>query len=663
MPMYPIQPSFAAGELADALTARVDLSKYSVGAKTMRNFIAHPHGGASNRPGTEFIAETKTHSKKSRLIPFLFSTQQAYVLEFGNLYLRVYKDGGQIVSGATPVEVVTPYLEADISAVKFTQSADVLYLCHPSHPPKTLSRSSHTSWTLADFAFKNGPYRQANNTDTTITPSATTGTITLTASTGIFQAGHVGAFWRIGHDVSGTYKEGYVKITAFTSATAVSATVQADLGAVSATKQWAEGAWSAVRGWPSCVVFYQDRLVFANSPSDPQTVWLSRTGDYTNFGRSAPVVDDDGITAPLVSRQVNAIRSMVSLGDIIGLTAGGEWKIGPAGTETIAPTSISARQQGYRGAAVSDPVIVGNRIVYVQEMGSTVRDLGYRLDVDSYTGDDLSVMANHLFRRHEILQIAYQQEPDSVVWCVRDDGVLLGLTYLREQEVFAWHRHDTDGLFESVCTIPGQERDEAWFIVNRTVGGQIRRYVERLSDRLPTSDIKDAFFVDCGLTYDGSPATVISGLDHLEGKTVAILADGNVIKPQAVFGGEVTLSPAASKVHIGLPYTSDLETLNIELNPGDGTVQGRKKRIAAVLLRLLETRGAMVGPSFDKLNELKMRATEGWGEPIDMFTGDKKINISAGWSTEGRVCIRMAEPLPITVLAVVPQVDFVAQGV
>lgn len=747
-----IQPSFAAGELSPALWARIDLQKYGVGARRLRNFLVHPHGGASNRPGTYFIAAAKYNNKKCRLIPFEFSTVQTYVLEFGDKYLRFYAEGGQIVSGtpAVPYEIATPFAEADLFEISYTQSADVLYLTHPYYPPYKLSRLGHTSWTLTAMPYTGGPFMPENSTDITITPSAKTGTITLTASSALFQPAHVGSLWKLTHyveessisgsftadgssatvttkgswqfvthgtwtatmkiqrsfdngttwldirsfvgkddrnvDVTGeeneedvlyritctgfasgtaTYefharekiRDGVVKITARASTVSATAAVQRRLGGTAATKLWAEGAWSSHRGYPRTCMFFQERLVIASTLDEPQTVWMSQVADYENFWAGREALDTDAITATIAARQVNAIRAVVPMGDLLVMTSGGEWKIA-AGEQPVTPSSLTVTVQGYRGISTLKPIVAGNNILFIQDKGNSVIDFGYSLEADGYDGKDRSILAAHLFSGHTLTDWDYQQVPWSIAWAVRDDGVLLGFTYLKEHDVWAWHTHDTGGgAFESVCSISASGRDDVYALVRRTIGGQTVRYVEQMMPRI-TAPLENMFYVDSGLSYEGAPVSSLSGIEHLEGETVAILADGHVHPRRVVTGGAVFLEHQASVVHIGLPIEADIETLNIELETPEGTVQGKKKRISSVVLRLENSRGGWVGPDSSRLAEMKPNHPPLWGDPKGLLTGDEKIIMRSGWDTGGRVWIRQSDPLPLTVLAVIPEVTY-----
>ncbi len=504
--------------------------------------------------------------------------------------------------------------------------------------------------------------------------------------------------------------------------------------------KWAFEAWGGNQGYPASVAFHQQRLCFANTTAQPQTVWMSRTNAYVDFGKSNPIADDDAVNFTIASRQVNAIRHMLTLDKLVLLTSGGEWIVAGAENDTISPSSINIKQQGYRGSSTVPPQVIGNTALYLQDKGSTVRDLGYEFASDSYTGNDLTILSSHLVQGYTIEEWAYQQVPFTCLWCVRDDGVLLSMTYMREQQVIGWHRHDTDGEVESVCVISEGTEDALYIAVKRTIGGVTKRYVERMNTRYIT-DIKNAFFVDSGLSYDGrntgattmtltssgawtygsaatftltasasyfvagdvgseihltadddrilrlaitarTSGTVVtvtinrdvatelrstatthwaharksfSGLSHLEGKTVNVLADGHVAPQALVASGAVALAQAATVVHIGLPIEADFETLDISAPTGE-TIRDKQKIVQAVRLLVEDSRGIFAGRDESNLLEYKQRAQEGYDAPVALLTGVADILIGATWSKEGRVFVRQSDPLPLSILAAIPEV-------
>lgn len=759
MPTPLIQPSFTGGELSPSLHSRVDLSKYSVSLKTCRNFYVQAHGGVSNRPGTQFIAETKTSSKKSRLIPFEFNTEQTYVLEFGDLYMRVFKDGGQVLSGGSAVEITTPFTSAQVDDLQFTQSADVMTICHSSHAPREVARSSHTSWTLTTISFgaslsaPTGVSVSAQNYDATLdnrsheyavtAVDTVTGAESLASSTSSVTNNSLSetrtntTTWSAvtGADRYNVYKK-KGGILAFVGASDTTTFVDDNIDPDTAdTAPTNRTIFNATGTYPSTVSYFQQRLAFAQSDNAPQTVWLSQTGNYHNFNVSTPLRDDDGITFTIAAQQVNEIRHMMPLANLVILTSGGEWLMRSA-DGVLTPVSIVMEPQGYRGANEVPPLLIGNTILYIQSKGSIVRDLSYTLESDSYTGNDLTVLATHLFEGKQVTSWAFAQAPHSVIWAVLSDGSLSALTYMREHEVWGWSRHDTDGTYESVCSVSEGSEDAVYFIVNRTIGGVTKRYVERLHTRV-FSDVADAFFVDSGLSYDGThtgsttmtlsggttwlhgenitltasastfvagdvgnafvltigvetlrckvtaytSGTVVtvqaardvptafrsvatstwskavdelSGLGHLEGKSVSILADGNAEAQLTVASGAITLTNPASKIHVGLPIQSDFETLSVE-HP-KSTIQGKVKSIAKVNLKVKDTRGGRVGPNFERMNEFKQRAYEAYGEPTALRTGDIEVTLPSDWNRLGSVCYRQDDPLPVTILAVIPEI-------
>jgi len=760
MPTSSIQPSFTGGELAPSLHARVDLAKYAVGLKTCRNFVVQAHGGVSNRSGTKFICETKDSTKTTRLIPFEFNTEQTYVLEFGDLIMRVIKDGGQVLSSGSPVEITTPYAHTDLANLKFTQSADVMTICHPSHPPKELKRTSHIAWTITSISFGTsmtapiGLAVSRQNYDATVDDTSysyvvsavdtTTGAesvqsaassvtnnalSTTTTNTVTWSAASGANSYNIYKLTGGVY--GFVGRS--TTTTFIDNNIKPDSTDSPPTDRT---IFNTSSDYPATVTYHQQRLAFAQSNNDPQKVWMSQIGNYHNFNVSEPLRDDDGVTFTIASSQVNEIRHLVALSDLIVLTSGGEWLMVSSEGGVVTPSSISLKPQGYRGISEVPPLVIGNTIIYVQSKGSIIRDLAYALDSDSYTGNDLTVLSNHLFEGKSIREWSFAQAPSSIVWAVLDDGTLAALTYLREHEVWGWSRHDTDGTFESVCSIAEGGEDATYFVVKRTINGNTKRYIERLQTRV-IADVKDAFFVDSGLSYDGThtgttsmtlsggstwahtenltltasastfsssdvgntivitigsatlvctinaytSATVVtvnagrdvptafravastvwakgvdelSGLSHLEAKTVSILADGNVHAQQVVSSGAITLGYPATKIHVGLPIQADFQTL--ELEGGRGTIQGKNKTISTVTFRFEKTRGGKIGPTADNLTEFKQRAYENYGDPTALKTGDIRVTIPSKWSNSGSVFFRQDDPLPVTLLAVIPEV-------
>lgn len=669
MKASPIKESFNAGEFSPLMEARVRFDKYPNALKTCLNMVPLVQGGVTARSGTYFVSEVKTSSKKVKLVAFEFSTTQAYVLEFGDLYMRVYKDRGQVESSpGVAYELVTPYAEADLFHLKFTQSADVLYVAHPSYAPRKITRTGHAAWTITAIDFKDGPYLNLNTTTTTITPSATTGAgITLTASANLFASTDVGRLVRIKH--SSTW--GWAKITAYTSATQVTATVYSNFGGTTASLDWRLGVWSATTGYPSCVAFFEDRLFWAGATAAPQRLDGSRTGDYENFAPSeanGTVAADHAVSFTLNSSDVNVIRWLID--DEKGLFAGsvkGEWIVRPStASEALSPTNISAKRPTSNGSANIAPVRTSKAPVYVQRAGRKVRALQYVFELDGFHSPNLTRYADHV-TESGIVDMDFAAEPYPILWAVRADGVLAGLTIENDEEVLGWHRHILGGSFgsgaavvESVACIPTPDgtSEEAWFVVKRTINGSTKRYIEYLKPFWDgTLSQKDAFFVDCGLTYNGAPATAMSGLGHLEGQTVTILADGAAHPDKTVSGGAVTLDRAASVVHIGLGYNKDVETLRLEAGAADGTAQGKTKRIHSVVFRFFETLGVKQGPDVGTLSPIQFRTGS---DPMDsappLYTGDIGESFEGDYDSAARIFVRSYQPFPMTLLALMPQV-------
>jgi hypothetical protein len=781
--------NFRAGEISPRLEGRIDLQKYNEAVKDLSNMIVFPQGGVTRRPGTYYAGTTKDGGQV-RLINFEFSDTQAYVLEFGNLYVRIYKDGGLVTAATTAIsaitkanpavvtsnshgmsngdrvfitgvvgmtevnnreftvagvatntfqlsginssaftaygsagttgeiiEVTTTYTLAQLATINFSQSADVLYLAHLSHAPAKLTRTSHTAWTLGDIDFTDGPYLDENITDTTLYSSANTGSVTVTASASLFASTDVGRLIRfreileIDHDewatatsytanttvrfngnvykqttgntqtsgatppvhldgeetygtVKWTYQHsgtGYVKITAYTNATTVTALVKNDtgflpdraVGSSNATKLWSLGSFSTTTGFPRAIGFYEERLYFASTTTQPQTIFGSVSADFENH--TPGINDDDAINVTIASDKVNVIKHLLPARFLQLLTTSSEFTLsGGAGSEPVTPTNVNVLRETTFGTGDVKPLRAGNSTIIIQKGGEKVKEITFDLDTDGLLGVDLTVLADHL-ARGGLTDMVWQQEPELLLWFVHADGRLIGLTYDRANATIGWHEHSLggDGVVESITAIPSGAEDQVYLTVKRTINSATVRHVVFLKSLYFNDDVEDAFFVDSGLTYDGSAVTAITGLNHLEGVSVTILADGSAHANKTVANGAITLDRSSSKVHIGYGYTSSLETLRMEAGAEDGIAQGKIKRIHGVTARFFQTVGAELGPDNNNLDRLPFRdSSMNMDEAVPLFNGDKEISFPSGYDNDAKIVIRQTQPLPMTILAI-----------
>lgn len=843
-----IQRSFTSGEIAPALQSRSDMTKYTTGLNLCENFIVRPQGGVYSRPGTRFIGELDDSTKRARLIPFQFNTEQTYILVFEEFKVRVIKNGGFVLApgGGSIFELATPYAESELPRLAFTQSADVMTLVHPNHDPRNLNRLADDNWTLtvidytpsnsppaftssvtADVVlitksnpavvttgiahgFSNGqtvlltgvegmtevngnPYNianvtattfQLNGVDSTSFSSYTQSTITnvtqanpatvVSASHGfsngdqvtIFNVGGMtelngntytiagvttGGFYLVGVDSTafnpytsggtaalksglaivnapalaigqgaGSYDKTYSYVITVVDENGVeslpSSKVEITTKSLSVTAgvrlTWVATPGASyyrvykdpsnntdVFGWigdsktnnfddfniapivtdappddrqpftgvgnkPSAVNYYQQRQIFANTFNEPQSVYTTQVANYNSLRTSSPSRADDAVTLTIAGRQVNEIRHIVSLDSLILLTSGGEWIVSEGQDRVLTPSTVGVRVQSYNGSSWVPPVVINSTALYLQEKNARVRDLGYEFSSDKYTGSDLSLMSEHLFEGFSINEMTYADEPYGVLWCVRDDGRLLGLTYQREHQVWGWHQHVTNGNFESVATVGEGLRDAVYLIVQREINGVTKRYVERMEPRGVTTPL-DMFYVDSGLTYNGAPVDTLSGLDHLEGEAVAVLADGVEIIGLVVTGGQITLPDDFSTVHIGLPYTPAIETLDIDTGAQGETLKSKDLSVSKVYLEVEKSRGGWVGPrSTDVQNNIQFGMTEikprydadGY-DTIQPKTYKSEVIIDDHWDKSGGVRIEQRSPLPLAILSVIPEVD------
>ena len=659
----PAFSAFTAGEISPRLEARITLEKYREGLSELTNMVVLPHGGVTRRPGTEFLGEVKNSAVKTRLIPFQFKTSDTYILEFGNQTMRVYRNGLQVLTGADKTitgitqadpgvitsnshgfsngdeifvydiggmvelngrnykvanattntftltdlfgndidttsftaytsggsaeeiyEVATPYAEADLFEINFAQSADVMYLVHPSYAIRTLSRTANNNWTFATASITGSP-----------TPPLNT----------------------------------------------------------------------ATDNYPSVVTFFEQRLVFAATNNNPQTLWFSKNGEYLNF--TLGTADNDALSYKIASNEVNAIRYLSATRVLTIGTSGGEYVLTATSDGPVTPTTTVIRKYSNYGTALAQPVQVADVTLFLQRGGRKVREFRYVGDVNlaGYQAPDMTILAEHI-TVGGLTQFSHQQEPDSVVWALRADGTLLGMTYRREEDVIAWHKHVIGGEFdggqavvESIATLPTDTgEDELYMVVKRTISGATKRYIEQMRRFDFGGTTSGAFFVDSGLRYEGSSTSSLAGLYHLEGETVSVMVNGATHPDEVVATGAINLDFGATVAVAGYPYTSSMQTLRIESGSVDGTSQGKPKRIHAITLRLHETVGIEVGNSAGELDRIPFRdSSMAMDQAVPLFTGDKEIEFPGGYEDDDRIYVRQTQPLPMTVLGLFPRMN------
>lgn len=931
------QLSFTGGEVSPALYGRADLQKFDSSCRTLLNMIVHVEGGASNRPGLEFIDAVHDSSETTRLIRFRFNTEQTYILEFSDFVFRVIKDGAYVlnsavsitaVTQANPVEVTigahslivgqevfvsdvggmteltdgfyrinsvtattitledifgtninssaftaytsggtteaipifdTFWPQADLARLKFTQSADVLTVVHPDHNSiYDITRTDHDVWTVTaedfipgitaptGFSATPGPSSGTIVRDYVVTaidddtgeeslPSTAddaTNDLSVTANLNVCTWTLVtnaskynvycddnasGVFGFVGKASTNNFEDNFIipdytktppetrspvfisesfVITGATQADPCVLTItagdrtpavgdQVDVSEVVGMTELngntyfvkaststtidledKEGTSLDSSGFtaygsagvalvseqdnsPRCVTYHQQRRVYAGPDNRPSTFFTSRIGLFSNMNVSAIVQDDDAITFNVVADDVNEIRDMKSQKDLFLFTSSGVWRIVTGESLVFSADNISAEEQESWGVSNIEALKIGQSFLYVQDGERVVRDLQDTLEANGFSGDELTLLAGHMFEERQIIEWAYARDPDSIIWCVMDDGTVNALTYLRKHQIWAWTHHTTDGLFKSVASIPETTSEYGvYFVVERTIEGttgsaSTMRYVERLHNR-NLFDIKDSFFVDSGLSLD-SPVTIsgatqanpvvitatahgfsdtdlidhsdikgmtelngnrykianktantyeltdtddnnidgtgftvyksagkarkavttVSGLEHLEGEAVSVLADGGTshnpldddLTTKTVSNRSITIANAASRIHVGLPYTSDLETIGVDLTAinGLGGALARIKSNPFVKIRVRDSVGFKVGPSEDELEPYKPDGVLA-NEAQAFLNRVTEKSILPDWNHDGTVFVRQIDPLPLTVLNIMSEV-------
>lgn len=672
------QSSFTRGELSPRLDARTNLEQYSIGLKTAKNAIIHQEGGISNRMGFEFCGEVKYSPKFTRVMKFVFNSEQTYMLEFGDKYIRFIKDGGYIVDGSgNIVEISSPYSDADLPKIKRSQAGDFLTLTHPNYKPMNLIRNSHTSWTLKEVVFKSSVTAptgvKATWTGATSSNTKTYSYLVTAVSDDNEESarseiasttGHREANWltteymtiswnavsgateyNIYRNVNGIY--GYIGTAQGTSFT--DDNIEPDLSSCAPIqKDPFEN-----NNNPSCSCYYQQRKHYANSNEHPQTLWSSQTSAVNNFNVSRPLIATDSVTITMDDKEMNEIRHLIPMKDLIVLTSNSEWKVnGTDGIFEANPAPAAVIQSCY-GASHVEPVVSGNQVIFVQSGGSVIRDLGYDYYSDGYDGDELSLFSNHLFEGKEVVSMAYAKEPYRLLWVIFNDGSCASLTYNKKQKLCGWTRIITDGTFESVDVVREGLEDVAYFVIKRTINNRVVRYIERTRSRIINNAI-DGFLVDSGLEGEfKTPVKHISGLDHLEGKEVICNLDGGVVTGLKVVDGAIDLPQEAHKVIIGLPYEFEIETLNVE---GENT-QGLKKVINYVSVKVFNSREDFVFCGANNSEFRHSRSIDSVNDSGLLFSDDISDTVFALPVTDATVKLKQNYPLPLTILSISATID------
>ena len=700
--------NFTGGEIAPTLSARYDLARYRNCLSCMENMLPGLHGDAARRPGTRFVADLGGYSV---LIPFSFSAlaSQNFVLVLGDHSLRIASERGleDIAS------ITTPYSPDELLDISYAQVGDIVYLAHSNHPLHKVVRRDADSGSGSSSGSSSGSgsgsdagssgstgghaayawQLEAVALNTSLKPPSTP-SVTFSGSSGSYtlryKVSAVDAKGReslaspAGQSATGRHPSDWVQgNSASISWPAVADAVEyniyreeagyfgfigvstglsfSDQNYEANTSDTPKEDWDpfADGNYPGVVTFHQQRMVLAATPKNPQAFYMSRVGDFENFRKSRPLQNDDPVEYLIASGAIDAVTWAASFGDLLLGTSGSEYKATGGDGAAITPGNISITAQSYWGSAGLAPIIIGNSILHVQRHGARVRDLFYSLEKDGYAGNDLSIMAPHLFEGHTILQWAYQQTPGSTIWCLRDDGLLLAFTYMKEHDIWGWSRQVTAGRVLSVAAISGDKGDTIMLVVERSINGQKRIFLERLAPQWQDHEaIEEAFFVDCGLTLrPQQPEASLDGLNHLEGCELAILADGSPVEGCVVRQGRIELPYAASVVQAGLPYVSTLATLPIELEASSGTTLGRQRAHGTCTARLYRSVGGKYGPSRKELYDLPF-LPEYWGQAVLPYSGDVSFAPGGTWAASDNLWLIQDRPLPLRLLSLVLEVSF-----
>ena len=752
-PLYISQLAFTTGEVSPDVSSRFDLEQYKSALLEAENVVIRPYGAVAKRQGSQYVGQVKYSDKPTRLFEFTTNTNNSFMLEFGDKYIRVWNYGVY-----TGVEFATPFDSDILFDLNCIQSGDVMFICSGKYPIQTLSRYSDTDWRMSAYKLTEQPYDEIN-TDNGHTLTVNGDTITSTKDLftqdmvgSVIQIAYyveavhtksagevvekkvkrymqaqtiektynninynVGAFstdtelsWKftthgtwegtvklqISNNDGQTWKDyrtytskndynvtdtgkieagarlkyvsdikggsvncdlsimpftqyGIVEIKSVTDAKNATVNILNGIKEGESSHKWKLGSWNRGNGYPKLCTFYQDRFVVAATSKNPNYIWMSRTGDYPNFGVEkveGTITDDSAITLPVINRKMCEIRHLVPANDLIILTSGNEWIV--SGDKTITPTNCNLKTQTQRGALSCEPQFIGNRCVFVQERGGTVRDMGYSYESDNYTGQDLTLFVKTRVRGYLTITSAYAQDPDSIIYYIRNDGEINCLTYIPEQKVYGWSHFVTNGKYLYCESVSEGEQDSLYILVERTLQGKKVKCIERMVP-LYSDDVN--VFLDCYVEFKSSNAIDSINIPHLSGQTVQVVIDDNQ-QPDVVIpdDGLLQLNVSGSNIKIGLPFTSKIRVPSVEMQMQDGTLQGRVATVSRVVLRVHKSFGGKIGRTFDRMDDITL-------PPDKLFTGDKPVilpKMGVNYSTDTSICIKHSDPFPFNLLSI-----------
>ena len=740
-----LQAHFSAGELAPILRGRVDIDKYTSSCRSIMNYLVLPFGALTHRPGFKYIASAPSHSAadKVRLIPFEFSNEDTYIIEFSDLKIRFYRNQGIVVSGMSAYEVVSPYTKDDLDDLRFTQSFDTVYITHGSYAPRKLVRVTNTNWSLSIIDFDEPAWGDINATTTTLTFSATSGTgVTCTASSATFTSTDVGRairfragpentelvqytgtgsqtnfdipfFPQTSNDVdvysiaasgartqltynatpgagqfnvsggqvivggtalttseklqiqrknAGSGVWGWAEITGYTSTTSVTVSIISQLGGTNASADWRLGAWSDTTGYPKLCTFHEQRLWFANTSAEPRGLWGSATGDFENFApdnanKKGDIDPDTSVSFQLNTAAINWIRGVKAL--LIGCVDGLIQVSG--GGSPITATTVNTKKDSSLPTEFAEIAATSDEVIFLERLGKKVHSIRYSFSADGFETSELTTLAVHMAQGSKFKYIAYANTPNSIVWVMREDGGLRSCTYVAAQNTVGWANHTIAGEdveIESIATIAGSTYTELWAVIKRTINGSTKRYIECMQATFDGGDVQDSFFVDSGLTYSGSATSTLSGLSHLEGESVTIIAEGATHPNRTVSSGSITLDYEVTKAVVGLYSEAHIESNYIESGSQIGTNQGMIAAIHTAIIRFHETVGGEVGFDSSSTSILPFRiANDPMDTAVTPFSGDKRITFPHGFDRGYKIYVNQPYALPSTVLMIVYQAN------